>query len=85
MLFFYKTLRLKPDLKDLSEEVAFEKWLEATEKLKTKIKEKMSSRENSSFKAPEEEKKKKKCSTCLSNNLRGNDSQAGMKWDRGNG
>ena len=59
MLFFYKTLRLKPDLKDLSEEVAFEKWLEATEKLKTKIKEKMSSRENSSFKAPEEEKKKK--------------------------
>ena len=38
MLFFYKTLRLKPDLKDLSEEVAFEKWLEATEKLKTKIK-----------------------------------------------
>ena len=66
MLFFYTTLRLGPDLKDLSEKVAFEKWLEVSEKLKTKIKETMSSRENSSFKAPEEGEKK--CWMCLSNN-----------------
>ena len=48
-------------MKDCPEKVAFEKWLGASEKLKTEIKETMSSRDNSSFKAPEEGENNAQC------------------------